>query len=93
MDLQLRETDSEAYQKLSHNTELWWVRNRDVWIRDGGDDARSAPGTAAAWATKWSRLLRLRRASSHPEGFDLAPGSPLTPGWPRVDAADRQTGG
>ena len=38
------------------------------------------------------RLLRLRRASSHPEGFDLAPGSPLTPGWPRVGAADRQAG-
>ena len=84
---------AQARIRRAAATELWWVRNRDAWIRDGGNDARSAPGTAAAWAAKWSRLLRLRRASSHPEGFDLAPGSPLTPGWPRVDAADRQTGG
>ena len=84
---------AQARIRRAAATELWWVRNRDAWIRDGGNDARSAPGTAAAWAAKWSRLLRLRRASSHPEGFDLAPGSPLTPGWPRVDAADRQKGG
>ena len=83
---------AQARVRRAAATELWWVRNRDVWIRDGGDDARSAPRTAAAWAAKWSRLLRLRRMRSHPEGFDLAPGSPLMPRWPRV-ASGRPTGG
>ena len=62
--------------------ELWWVRNRDTWVRDGGDDTRRGVATLAAWAAKWSGLLRLRQHSSHPEGFDVKPGSPLASGWP-----------
>eukprot|EP01043_Picozoa_sp_COSAG02_P081554 COSAG02_NODE_19986_length_854_cov_0.810596_1_plen_61_part_10 len=60
------------------------MRSRDVWVRDGGEDARRAPRTLAAWATKWSGLLRLRHQSSRPEGFDVKPGSPLVRGWPQV---------
>ena len=62
--------------------ELWWVRNRDAWVRDGGDDTRRGVATLAAWAAKWSGLLRLRQHSSHPEGFDVKPRSPLASGWP-----------
>ena len=41
------------------------MRNRDVWVRDGGGDTRRAPRTLAEWAAKWSReflvdLLDLR---------------------------------
>jgi hypothetical protein len=40
--------------------ELWWTRNRDEWLRYGGDDTRRAPTTLSAWAAKWSGLFRLR---------------------------------
>ena len=59
------------------NKELWWVRNRDVWVRDGGDDTRRVPRTLAARAAKWSGLLRLRHQCDRPQGFDVKPGSPL----------------
>ena len=63
--------------------ELWWVRNREVWLRDGGDDARRRSATPAEWAMKWSGLLRLRRCADCPEGYDLRPGTPLASGWPK----------
>ena len=63
--------------------ELWWVRNREAWVRDGGDDARRRSATPAEWARKWSGLLRLRRYASCPEGYDLQPGTPLVSGWPK----------
>ena len=53
---------------------------------DGGDDTRRGVATLAAWAAKWSGLLRLRQCRSHPEGFDVKPGSPLATGWPRTIA-------
>eukprot|EP01043_Picozoa_sp_COSAG02_P062531 COSAG02_NODE_8652_length_2489_cov_3.862343_2_plen_166_part_00 len=28
--------------------ELWWVRNREAWVRDGGDDARRRPWAAGS---------------------------------------------
>ena len=42
---------------------------------------RSAPRTLAVWAAKWARLLRPRRSTGHPEGYDVPPGSPLAPRW------------
>ena len=63
--------------------ELWWVHNREAWVRDGGDDARRRSATPAEWAKKWSGLLRLRRHASCPEGYDLRPGTPLVSGWPK----------
>ena len=63
--------------------ELWWVRNREAWTRDGGDDARRRSATLAEWARKWSGLLRLRHHTTCPEGYDLRPGTPLVSGWPK----------
>ena len=74
---------AQARVRRAAAEDLWWVRNRDDWLRDGGDDARQRPATLAEWATKWSGLARLRRRSDCPAGYDLRPGTPLVSGWPR----------
>ena len=60
--------------------ELWWVRKRNRWIRDGGRDTRRAPTTMADWAAKWSGLFRPRNERVCPSGFD-AHGWAMTT-WP-----------
>jgi hypothetical protein len=63
--------------------ELWWVRKRNRWVRDGGRDARRAPKTLAEWAMKWSGLFRLRDERRCPSGYD-ANGWAMTT-WPVRD--------
>ena len=63
--------------------ELWWVRKRNRWVRDGGRDARRAPKTLAEWAAKWSGLFRLRDERRCPSGYD-ANGWAMTT-WPVRD--------
>ena len=64
--------------------ELWWVRKRTRWVRDGGRDTRRAPTTLADWAAKWSGLFRPRNERSCPSGFE-AHGWPMTT-WPTTYA-------
>ena len=72
---------AQVRMQLVVAAELWWVRNRDTCIRDGGSDARRGVATLAAWAAKWSGLFRLRRGC--PEGFEAKPRTPMVVGWPK----------
>ena len=76
---------AQAKVRRTAAEELWWVRNRDTWVRDGGDDTRRRAATPAEWAGKWSGLLWLRHHANCPEGYDLRPGTPLVGGWPKGD--------
>ena len=58
---------AQAKVRRTAAEELWWVRNRDTWVRDGGDDTRRRAATQGEWAVKWSGLLRLRRRANPPE--------------------------
>ena len=43
-------------------TDYWWIKNQDEWIADGGTAAIGRVETRAAWAAKWSGLVRLTPA-------------------------------
>ena len=62
--------------------ELWWVRKRTRWMRDGGRDTRRAPTTMADWAAKWSGLFRPRNERVRPSGYE-AHGWAMTT-WPTM---------
>ena len=40
----------------------WWIKNKDEWITGGGTAATGRVETRAAWAAKWSGLVRLTPA-------------------------------
>ena len=61
--------------------ELWWVRKRTRWMKDGGPDARRAPASLDAWAAKWSGLFRPRSERACPAGFEAFGWAVTT--WPR----------
>ena len=44
--------------------DLWWIRNRSDWLRDGGAAVTSRVTTKAAWAAKWKGLARLAPAET-----------------------------
>ena len=44
--------------------DLWWIRNRSDWLRDGGAAVTSRATTKAAWAAKWKGLARLAPAET-----------------------------
>ena len=43
-------------------TDYWWIKNKDEWITGGGTAATGRVETRAAWAAKWSGLVRLTPA-------------------------------
>ena len=44
--------------------DLWWIRNRSDWLRDGGAAVTSRVTTKAAWTAKWKGLARLAPAET-----------------------------
>ena len=74
---------AQARVRRTAAQELWWVRCRHEWLRDGGEDTRRPPATLAEWAAKWSGLFRLRHGRDVPERFEERPYGPMTAAWYR----------
>ena len=79
LQLQLQDLSNELTKRnilKIARADLWWIRNRSDWLRDGGAAVTSrATTTKAAWTARWKGLARL--APTETDGLAATRGGAL----------------